>query len=98
MIDLTNSWMNNPTFLAQSAHFFSAITVVMIASYFWGKKGCLYAAGIFALIAATKEFWYDLVYETPKQTFGDSALDYLFYFIGLSVAAALVLLTKPKPQ
>jgi hypothetical protein len=88
--------MNNPVFLSQSAHFFSAIAIVMIASYFWGKKGCVLAVSAFTLVIAIKEFWYDLAYELPKQTFGDSALDYLFYLIGLTVAACLVLLIKKK--
>lgn len=98
MINLTNSWMNDPTYLAQSAHFFGAITAVMIASYFWGKKGCLWAAGIFATAATIKEFWYDLNFELPKQTFWDSTLDYTFYLVGVAVAVITVLLVKkPNP-
>jgi hypothetical protein len=95
---LYNSWMNDPAFLAQSAHIFSAISVVMIASYFWDKKGCIYATSIFACIAALKEFGYDLVYELPKQTIGDSLLDYSFYIVGLMLAFGLVMLFTPKTK
>lgn len=96
MINLTNSWMTDPTFLAQSAHFFSAIAIGMTVAYFWGKKGCIIATGCFAGIMGIKEFWYDLMFELPKQSFGDSLLDYIFYLIGLSVALSLVLFVKKK--
>lgn len=93
-MNLTNSWMNDPTFLAQSAHFFGALSTVMIASYFWGKKGCLISSAALISIMAIKEFWYDLVYEIPKQSFGDSALDFSFYIIGAVIATGLVLFVK----
>ena len=95
-MSLTNTWMNDPTFLAQSAHFFGAIATTMVMSYLFGKKGGLITVGLFTAVAAVKEFWYDLVYELPKQTFGDSALDFTFYLVGLVFAASLLLCVKNK--
>jgi hypothetical protein len=93
-MNLTNSWMNNPTFLAQSAHFFSAISAVMICAYFWGKPGAFSAAIAFFILAFFKEFWYDLEFELPIQTFTDSLLDFSFYLLGLVVAIIFVFLKK----
>jgi hypothetical protein len=91
-MDLTNKWMNDPTFLAQSAHFFGAVAVIMSFCHFLGKPGGLIAAGILVAAAAVKEFWYDLKFELPKQTLKDSALDFTFYMVGIVVAGAMVLL------
>lgn len=88
--------MNDPNFLAQSTHFFSAIATVMIISRFWGKTAGLIGAGIFIILAAIKEYWYDLVYELPKQSLGDSSLDFIFYLIGTSAAACILLFNKPS--
>jgi hypothetical protein len=94
MIDISNSWMTNPIFLAESAHFFGAIATIMTSTRFWGKKGAIITAIIFTICAAIKEFWYDLGYELPKQTFGISLLDYAFYIIGIVVALLIVFLIK----
>lgn len=90
MIDLSNSWMNNPTFLAQAAHFFGAIAIVMTCVYFRNKKAAWIAASTIVAGAAVKEFWYDLAYELPKQTIGNSTLDFSFYLLGSIVALLLV--------
>jgi hypothetical protein len=92
-MNLTNKWMNDPTFLAQSAHFFGAVATVMTAAHFFGKTGGLITAGVFTAAALVKEFWYDLKYEIPKQSFGDSALDFAFYGIGLVLSTAILLFT-----
>lgn len=94
MADLTNTWMNNPTFLAQSAHFFSAIAIIMTLAHFFGEAGGLVAAGLFTAYAVVKEFWYDLKYELPKQSLGDSALDFTFYMIGVTVASCILIFAK----
>jgi hypothetical protein len=95
-MNLTNTWMNDPTFLAQSAHFFGAIAVLMTASHIFGKEVALIIAGVFVVLALIKEFWYDLNYELPKQTVGDSALDFTFYMVGVVVACCFIIFIKPK--
>jgi hypothetical protein len=92
-MNLTNKWMNDPTFLAQSAHFFGAVATVMTATHFFGKTGGLITVGLFAAAAVAKEFWYDLVYEIPKQSFWDSALDFAFYGLGLALSTTILLLS-----
>jgi hypothetical protein len=92
-INLTNKWMNNPTFLAQSAHFFAAYSVMMTADHFWGKTASLITAGIFMAVAAVKEFWYDANYEIPKQTNFDNILDFSGYAVGTAVALLVILLS-----
>jgi hypothetical protein len=95
-MNLTNSWMTDPAFLAQSAHFFGATSAIMASSYFFGKRGAIISAIIFLVVAGFKEFWYDLVFELPKQTFGDSALDFSFYLLGVVVSVLLVMTIKPS--
>ncbi len=90
-MNLQNSWMTNPTFLAQAAHFFGAVSVVMTTGYFNMNAGWI-AGCILAVLAAFKEFWYDLRFELPKQTVGDSALDMLFYLLGDIFAIGLLFL------
>lgn len=87
---LTNTWMNNPTFLAQTAHFFGAVSVIMISNHFWDAKGMWIVASIFVVLAFIKEFWYDLTFELPKQTLIDSVLDFTFYILGIVSAIGLV--------
>jgi len=89
-MNLTNKWMNDPTFLAQSAHFFGAVSIIMTAAHFFGKTGGFITAGIFTLAALIKEFWYDLKFELPKQSFGDSALDFTFYMIGITLSSSIL--------
>lgn len=96
MSDLHNSWMAHPTFIAQSAHFFSAIAVILTAHHLCGKKPALIAAGIFTVCAFIKEFWYDLNYELPKQTVADGILDFCFYMIGIIFVSSLIYFIKPK--
>jgi hypothetical protein len=89
-MDLTNKWMNDPTFLAQSAHFFGAMATIMTVAHFTGRTGGLITAGVFTAAAIVKEFWYDLKYELPKQSFADSFLDFTFYMVGVGLAAAIL--------
>ena len=92
MIDLTNTWMNNPTFLAQFAHFFGMVAIIMSISHFLGLRGGLIVAGLLVVYAVIKEFWYDLGYELPKQTLADSGLDFAFYMVGIIVACGMLLI------
>lgn len=94
MLNLTNTWMNNPTFLAQAAHFFGAVAIIMSLAHFLGETGGFISAGLFLAYAVVKEFWYDLKYELPKQSFGDSALDFTFYLLGIVASCFMLLYHK----
>lgn len=86
---LTNEWMNNPTFLAQAAHFFGAYAVCISAFAIWNLSAAKKTAIIFASCALLKEFIYDANFEMPTQKFLDNLLDFSFYCIGLIVALAI---------
>jgi hypothetical protein len=86
---LTNTWMNNPTYLAQMAHFLGAYAIIFTTFHFAGLQKALLATLAGALIAAIKEFWYDANYELPKQTSFDNILDFTMYVIGGGVALAV---------
>jgi hypothetical protein len=74
--------MNNPNFLAQMAHFLGGALLITLSGLFFGVYGMWAALITGILLAAIKEFWYDMVYELPKQTWGDSILDFTFYVVG----------------
>ena len=46
VINLTNKWMNSPTYLAAVAHFFAAYAVVLTAFLLWRLPGALVTAGV----------------------------------------------------
>lgn len=46
------------------------------------------------LLAAWKEFYYDMHYESPPQTVGDSAIDFVGYILGLLISVVLVALVR----
>jgi len=92
-----NTWMNNPQYLAQIGHFLAGGSVIVIATLFsvvlgagWLPVLITLAVGVVA--ASLKEFWYDMVYELPKQTWGDSIMDWSFYMLGAGVGMGLAAL------
>jgi multisubunit Na+/H+ antiporter MnhB subunit len=92
-MNLTNKWMNDPTYLAQAAHLLGAYSVMITAGHFWGHVGCIIAAIVFTALTAVKEFWYDANYEIPKQTNFDNILDFSMYAVGTIIGLLIVLLT-----
>jgi hypothetical protein len=83
-------WMNSSQYLAQIGHFafgyaiiITAIAISLIRD--WGWKFTLWTLGIGIAAASLKEFWFDMLYELPKQTFGDSFMDWFFYVFGAGV-------------
>ena len=72
--------MNDPQYLAQVGHFLGGGSILLVACVFLGAH------------AAIKEFWYDMHYELPKQTWGDSAMDFTFYLLGACAGFGLVAL------
>lgn len=83
-----NTWMNSPQYLAQVGHFLGglcALLLATLAAVLWGHATSmipLYTLGVGVTLAAVKEFWYDMKYELPKQTWGDSLMDFGFYILG----------------
>lgn len=95
-MDFSNKWMSDATFLAQSAHLFGAYAAIITVERLWGKQKSLWAAGIFIILAAVKEFWYDSNYEFPIQTNFIDTLDFISYAIGVGIALLIIFYTKNK--
>lgn len=75
----------SPNFVAWNAHMFAAAFVLTRFSYGYPRW---IACGIGLILAATKEFYFDLHYEKkPPQMFRDSALDFAGYLAGVLIAA-----------
>lgn len=77
----------NPQILAQFVHFFLAYSIVLTAaslahSKHWSAMVPITVTGVGIVVATLKEFWYDLAFEVPKQTVGDSFEDWAFYMAG----------------
>ncbi len=84
--------MNKPQYLAQVGHSLGGCLAVVCAAFFWGLPAVWIALAVGVPLAALKEFWYDLRYERPKQTWSDSAMDFGFYLLGAAVGVGLALL------
>ncbi len=75
----------SPNFIAFMAH--SGVAAYVVSRFPYGLPRVI-VASIFTILAATKEFWFDLHYEkTPPQTLADSALDFAGYVTGIVVGA-----------
>jgi len=68
----------NAEFIAFNAHAGIAGFVVLAC------HGNYWVAGIGAVAAMVKEFWFDATFEQPKQTFLDNLTDTLGYFTGIA--------------
>lgn len=79
----------NPQYLAQVGHALGGCLAIVLAAFFWGMLTVWITLGIGIVLAAGKEFWYDLVYELPKQSFMDSLMDFGFYVLGATVGMGL---------
>jgi hypothetical protein len=81
-----SSWMNNPNVLAQFGHAgipYGALLTLDKFQHpvlFWA-----FAAGVIAF-AGVKEFYYDKIFETPRQTFANNLTDFSFYCLGVGLA------------
>ena len=69
----------NPTFVAANAHCWFAFSVLSVMPSKWTAVGAVIAA-------LAKEFWWDLRFETPKQTWLDSLEDFAGYLVGILLA------------
>lgn len=82
--------MTNPQYLAQVGHFLGGYAVILTTTTFaivcgagWTPVIVVTVIGVAA--ASAKEFWYDMKYELPKQTWADSLMDWAFYMLGAGV-------------
>ena len=83
---LTNSWMASNTFDQNAAHVLAGYAAVLTVAHFHAGTATFVAfVVVFNVLAAAKEFWYDLRYELPKQTLDDSALDFFGYCAGIVI-------------
>lgn len=81
----------SPEFVVAMAHAWFACSVLLILAH-WGLTLWI-GAPVCIAIAAAKEFWFDLHYETlPPQTLLDSALDFSEYMAGLALAVLIITL------
>jgi hypothetical protein len=95
---LQNSWMDNPTFLAEMAHFAWAYGILLTAALWSATRRqlvCLF--GAFVAFAVVKEFWYDLRYEIPADSVAGSTLDFVVYLAG-GLAALLVIWIRRRRE
>ena len=81
----------SPEFIVAMAHMWFACSALLILAH-WGLTLWI-GAPVCVAIAATKEFYWDLHYETlPPQTLLDSALDFGEYMAGLALAVLIITL------
>ena len=87
----TNTWMNNPQYLAQVGHFFGGFSIITLTAIFFGfGMPIVYAALGVVVAAGIKEFWYDRNYEIPKQTNADDLMDWTFYQVGSAIGVVVM--------
>lgn len=96
---LQNSWMDNPTFLAEMAHFAWAYGILLTAAL-WSvqRRHIVQLFLAFVAFAVVKEFWYDLRYEVPVDTVAGSALDFAVYMLGGCVALLVIWIRRRVEQ
>ncbi len=81
-------WMENPQNLANIGHALAGYAVLVTALLFTSKWLPLAIVEVLLTVyVLTKEFWYDLKYETGE-TVRSSTIDALGYLIGNIVAVA----------
>jgi hypothetical protein len=88
--------MLNPsyTFVCQAAHLCAAGFLMLAAVHLWGPAAELPMLYGGIALAALKEFWCDLHFETPEISGGikGGVIDFSFYVLGLLLAALVLAL------
>jgi hypothetical protein len=84
-----NKWMNNPQYLAQVGHTLGGLAVIFALRVFFGPVGMWIGLVLGVALAAGKEFWYDMKYELPVQTWWASIMDFAFYMLGAAAGYGL---------
>jgi hypothetical protein len=75
--------MWNPMYLAQVSHVLAGVSVISIAMLFsWSLGVCWWVLLGGVVLAAGKEYYFDMRFESPKDTFWDASVDFAFYALG----------------
>lgn len=86
MTSKLGSLFQNAQYLAQVGHFFGSLSVMLVYGIFTREWYMLFAFIVGVLLAAAKEFIYDV---NPKwgegDSWSDSAMDFSFYVFGGTV-------------
>jgi len=92
-MNLTNSWMNDPNFLAGMAHSGWAALITTWVFFTFGMPFYIAAVVLVVILAGIKEFWYDAKYELPAQTGLENFSDFCEYLLGLGLGGVLLYIT-----
>lgn len=76
--------------VAQSAHFFSGLAVVLVCARL--RVSWPVTVGAWTAFTLAKEFWFDFRYETPEVR-GSSLLDAVVSLLGAGAGLALLAVT-----
>ena len=82
--------------ISQIAHTLAGAIVLLLLYVKWGRKGALWGVGIDVVWAATKEFWIDIVYESPELSgmWIGGVKDAAYYLLGTLIAWAWIFWTR----
>lgn len=81
--------MQNAQYLAQIGHFFGALSAMLIYGVFMRESYMILAFTIGTMLAAAKEFVYDVASWGEGDSWQDSAMDFAFYLLGGTVGTWL---------
>lgn len=76
------AWMGDPQYLAQVGHFFGAYAVAFTVGVFASTAWFVGVVLVGVVLAAAKEFLFDLASWGERDSFRDSAEDFAFYMGG----------------
>lgn len=87
------TWMGDPRYLAQVAHFFGALSVVLLATLFGHHSRTVLevVVAVGVPLAALKEYWFDIRFE--PDSYKGSTIDFTFYMLGAASGVATFFLT-----
>lgn len=85
-----NKWNASQTVTSLNIHaWFSCVVVYHVTKgSHWPLQPVVLG---WIVLTALKEFWYDKHYETPTQTFAESAVDFAGYVLGVLFAVGFTL-------
>jgi hypothetical protein len=83
------AWMSSVQYLAQVAHFFGALSVMLVYGIFTREWHMIDAFMLGTAIAVAKEFVFDVAPWGEGDSWSDSALDFTFYLLGGALGAEL---------
>lgn len=84
--------MSDPQYLAQVGHFLGGAWVVFLAGLFGGSGVLAVAFAVGVVVAALKEFVFDVASWGEGDSWSDSAVDFAFYALGGGAGSAVFLL------